>query len=238
MKFKIAIGVCAVILGAVLFLISPFFGADEIIIMGNVNVSQTEIEDRLDLVIGDNLLLFNNAAARARIMENLYVDSVAFNRELPGRITVTVRERRLVGYAEHSPGSFLFLDESGRVLEVRSFFTDPLPVVVGLSFNSFQLGEILDVPNRSVFNIIAQYASALQRHGLAAEVVHIDVSDIFNTRIAFSNFIFEVGDDAHNADEKVRVIVAALSKLPDTPSYRGIFNLRELGPHYILSIIT
>ncbi|MCL2364139.1 MAG: FtsQ-type POTRA domain-containing protein [Defluviitaleaceae bacterium] len=221
-----------------MFLISPFFGADEIIIVGNINVSQTEIEDRLDLVIGDNILLFNTAAARARIMENLYIDSVAFTRELPGRITVTVRERRLVAYIEHSPGSFLFIDENGRVLEVRSSFAEPLPVVTGLSFNSFQLGEILDVPNRAAFNIIAQYASALQRQGLAEAVTHIDVSDIFNTRIIFPNLIFEVGDDAHNAYEKMRIIAAVLSELPATPSYRGIFDLRVIDSEYILSIIT
>ena len=237
MKYKITIGVCVVLLGAVLFLVSPFFGVDEIVIVGNINVTRTEIEDRLDLVSGENLLLFNTSAARARIMENLYIDSVAFTRELPGRLTVTVRERRLVAYIEHTPGSFLFIDETGRVLEVRSFFIEPLPVVTGLAFDSFQLGEVLDVQNRMALNIVAQYASALQRHGLATRVMNIDVSDMFATRIVFPNVVFDVGD-AHNADEKMRVIYEILSVLPDSPSYRGVIPLREISDRYIMDLIT
>jgi len=237
MKFKVAIGVCAVVLGVVLFFISPFFGATEIVIIGYTNVTRAELEDRLDFVLGDNVLLFNTSAARARIMENLYIDNVSFVRELPGRITVTVRERRLVAYIEHSPGSFLYIDDMGRVLEVRTFFTEPLPVVTGLAFNSFQLGEVLDVPNRAAFHIVAQYASALQRYGLGGMVTHIDVSDMHNTRIQFPNLVFNVGD-AHNADEKVRHMAAIVAALPDSPSYRGIIDLREITGQFILSIIT
>jgi hypothetical protein len=237
MRFKLTLVLCGVLLALLLFLVSPFFGAAEIVIIGNTTVSRTEIEGRLDVAAGDNILILNTAAARRRIMENLYIDRVSFSRALPGRLYVTVRERRLIAYIEHTPGSFLFIDEAGRVLEVRTFFTEPLPVVTGLVFDSFQLGAVLDVPNRAAFSIVAQYAQSLQRHGLATLVTHIDVSDVYNTRILFPNIEFNVGD-AHNADEKVRVMVEILLNLPPMAAYRGFTDLRELTGQYFFSLLT
>ena len=235
-KFKVTLVICIMVLGAVIFLLSPYFAVREIVVAGNATVSRIEIEDRMDVVAGDNILLINTAAARKRIMENLYIDDVAFERELPGRLTVTIRERRLIAYVEHTQGSFLFIDESGRVLEVRTFFTEALPLVTGLSFSSFQLGERLDVPNRAAFSIVTQYAQALRRHGLIRSVTHIDVTDIYNTRLRFPNIEFNVGN-ARDADEKVRVMVEILLAIPDVASYRGIVDLREISDQYFLTII-
>jgi hypothetical protein len=237
MKFKVTIGLCAIVLGFVLFLVSPYFGAREIIITGNTAVASAEIHERLEMTLGVNILLFNTAAARRRIMENLYIDSVGFSRTLPGRVYVNVRERRVIGYIEHSPGSFLFVDETGRVLEVRSNFTEPLPVVTGLPVTSFQLGERLEVPVPAVFSTVAQYAMALQWHGLATFVTHIDVSDPLNVRILFPNIEFNVGD-AHNADEKVRVMTEILLSLPNVASYRGFMDLREITDRFFFTILT
>jgi len=236
MKFKITLIICAVVLAAALFLVSPFFGATEIIIVGNATVSRAEIEDRLDFVLGDNILLLNTAAARRRVMENLYIDQVSFSRTLPGQLVVTVQERRLIAYVEHAPGSFLFLDNDGRVLEVRTFFTEPLPVVRGLEINSFQLGEVLDVPNRIALSIVAQYAQVLQAHGLATLVQHIDVTDVHNTRILFPNIEFNVGD-AREAEKKVRLMAAVINYLPDVAAYRGFMDLREISGQYFFRFV-
>ncbi|MCL2202454.1 MAG: FtsQ-type POTRA domain-containing protein [Defluviitaleaceae bacterium] len=237
MKFKVALAFCAVALGLVLFLFSPYFALREIVITGNGTVSRAEIEDSLDVVLGDNILIINTSAARRRVMENLYIDSVSFERVLPGRLNVTVRERRLVAYIEHTPGSFLFIDETGRVLEVRTFFTEPLPMVTGLQFSSFQLGERLDVPNRAAFGIVTQYAQALQQYGLSTLVTHIDVTDVHNTRILFNQVEFNVGD-ARDAEEKVRTMAEILNSLPDVASYRGFVDLREIASQYFLTILT
>jgi len=236
MKFKITITLCALVLGLVVFLLSPYFSVQAIIVSGQNAVDRTDIIKQAEINYGSNIFLFNTNAARRRIMENPYIDSVSFVRELPGRLYISVRERRLIAYVEHMPGSFLFIDETGRVLEVRSFFTEPLPVVIGLDIHSFQLGERLDVPNRSVFMIVTQYAQALQRHGIASLVTHIDVTDTFNTRIRFPNFEFNVGD-ARDADEKVRTIAAVLQSLPEVATYRGFMDLREIASQYFMTII-
>jgi len=216
---------------------SPFFYLEEIIISGYNTVDRSEIGERLEANRTTNLLFFNLNSARRRIMENLYIGDVTFTRSLPGRLYVHVRERRLAAYIEHSPGMFLYIDDMGRVLEIRSFTTQPLPMVEGLNFTHFALGEILEVPDRTAFNIMTQYAHLVYRHGLVGKVRNINVSDTSNTRILVGYIEFNVGG-LRDAETKVRTIAAMLSEIPEAELVRGDVDLREIRDEYFLRILT
>ena len=228
--------ICLLAFVAVVFMFSPFFRLQEIIISGYNTVSRTEIQNRIYAGETANLLFFNTRAARRRLTENLYISDVAFTRSLPGRLYVHVNERRLAAYVEHTPGSFLFIDEEGRVLEVRPFTTQPLPIVEGLNFTRFALGEILEVPDRTAFNIVTQYAQLLYRHGLVSQVSHIDVSDTANTRILVGYVEFNVGG-LRDAEAKVRIIAGIMDEMPEADLARGFVDLRELWGEYFFEIL-
>jgi len=100
------------------------------------------------------------------------------------------------------------------VLEVRPFTTLPLPVVEGLNFTNFTLGEILDVPDTTAFDIATRYAQLLYRHDLVSRVTHIDVSDTANTRILVGYIEFNVGSIL-DAEAKVRIIAGIMAEMPD-----------------------
>ena len=235
-KFVITIIICAIAFGAVIFMFSPFFYLREIVISGENTVTRAEITNRLEADLTTNLLFFNTRAARRRIMQNLYIADVTFTRDLPGRLYVQVRERRLAAYVEHTPGSFLYIDEQGRVLEVRPFTTLPLPVVEGLNFTNFTLGEILDVPDTTAFDIATRYAQLLYRHDLVSRVTHIDVSDTANTRILVGYIEFNVGSIL-DAEAKVRIIAGIMAEMPDVSLARGFVDLRETRGEYFFEIL-
>jgi len=220
LKFKIALCFGIFALCVVLFLASPYFNVSEIVISGNQNVSEAEILAKLDFGSNTNILFANMSAASRRVLENFHIGDVSIERELPGRLNITVQERRVVAYIEHMPGSFLFIDDQGRVIEVRSYFTEPLPVLEGVQFNRFVLGEVLDVPETYSFRTVVLYAQLLNQHNLINQVSHMIVSDPYNIRIMIGNIEFNVGD-AIGADEKIRTIVAILDSLPNPENMRG-----------------
>ena len=236
-KFKLAITVCILAFVAVVFMFSPFFHVQEIIVSGYSAVSRDEIAQRIEADSSTNLLFFNTRAARRRVLENLYIAEVNFQRDLPGRLYVQVRERRLAAFVEHAPGSFLYIDEQGRVLEVRSNITQQRPIVEGLNFTRFTLGEILDVADRTAFNIVTQYAQHIYRHGLICRVSHIDVSDTNNTRILVGYVEFNVGG-IRDAEMKVRIIAGILDEMPEAELARGFVDLRETNGEFIFEILT
>ena len=236
-KFKVAMIVCALAFGLVLFLFSSFFYVDEIIISGENVVSRDEIIERLGADRTTNVLFFNPRTARNRILENLYIADVNIARGLPNRLYVYVQERRLAAYIEHAPGMFLYIDDFGRVLEIRSFMVQPLPIVVGLNFTHFAIGEVLDVPDRTAFNIVTQYAQLIYRHGLICQVSYINVSDTANTRILVGYVEFNVGC-LTDAEAKIRTIASIMEEMPGAEQARGFVDLTEIRDEYFFVILT
>jgi len=235
-KFKLVVIIGGVVFAIVLFLVSPFFRIQEVVIQGNVRVSEADIRNRLEVTAGSgNILMFNTSAAHSRLVGNLYIADVIFRRDLPGRLYVTVLERRLSAYVEHF-GSFLYLDDFGRVLEVRSYMSESLPLLEGLRFSSFQLGEVLEVENPVDFAAVVQYTQLLIAYDLIHRISHINVADPANIRILVNYLEFHVGGIA-DADEKVRTIAEILRELPDAGRIRGFVNMRQLQTQYFLELL-
>ncbi|MCL1863527.1 MAG: FtsQ-type POTRA domain-containing protein [Defluviitaleaceae bacterium] len=235
-RFISAAIICAITLAALIFLFSPYFHISTIVIEGNMRVSREEVLTRLETTSTTHLLFFNTGTARGRLAQNMYISDVTFERVLPDRLYVYISERRLTAYVEHIPGSFLFLDDHGRVLEIRSSTSDPLPILEGLEFTRFQLGEILEVPDATAFNIIVQYAQLINHHNLAPRVSHINVADPTNIRIIIdANKEFNVGNSLIGADERIRWIVAAVNEIP--PDIPGFMDLRYLRDQHSFELL-
>jgi len=234
-KFKIAVVIGGIMLAAVLFLVSPVFYIQEVVIQGNSRISSADIEQKLGLNSTSNILLLNTGAARRRIMGNLYIGNVSFRRDLPRRLYVTVFERRPSAYVEHM-GNFLVLDDFGRVLKVRSNIQETLPLLEGLQFTRSQLGEILDVSNATDFDSVVLYTQLLVNYGLIHHISHINVSDPSNIRILVNYLEFHVGGSA-DADEKVRAIVEVLDRLPDAGRTRGFVDMRDTRAQFSLELL-
>ena len=235
-KFVVTVLVTIVAFGVLLALFSPFFIIQDVVIQGTHRTHQSAVLEHLNIGHYTNILLFNTAAARERIMSDLYIGHVEFRRDLPGTLYVTIFERRLSAYVEHMPGSFLFLDDDGRVLEVRPYISESFPLLEGLNFSRFQLGEILEVENMTDFTAVVHYTQLLSNYGLIHNISHINVADPDNIRILVNYLEFHVGD-TRDADEKVRTIAEILNELPDAGRIRGFVNIQEIRPEFFLELL-
>jgi PAS domain-containing protein len=235
-KFILLLIISGLALGAVTFMFSPFFHITDITVLGTETISHNHILERA-MADGENIFLFNTRQAQERILGNLYIDSVQFDKDLPRSLTVTIRERRLSAYVEYMQGMFLYIDEVGRVLEVNPFFTKQCPVVTGLRFNRFNLGEILEVEDQAVFRHVVQYAQLIYQYNLADWISHLDVSDRFNIKIMVNHVEFNVGD-GRNGEEKIRNIIAMMEVMPNPETIRGFVDMREVQDQYVFKILT
>jgi len=235
-KFVTAAFVATLTLAALLFLVSPFFHVREVVIQGNSRISQAEIRSHLEASYQTHIMFFNANAARRRVLENPYIGDVVIRREMPGTLHITVSERRLTAYVEHMPGSFLFLDDFGRVLEIRNYMTDQRPLLEGLQFTRFQLGEMLEVPDAASFGVVVHYAQLLNHHGLINRVTSMNVSDSSDIRILINYIEFKVGG-VNNADEKIRTIIAILDEMPNVDTARGFVHMQEIARDIIFEIL-
>ena len=235
---KLLIALASVIILVLLilvFLASPMFHITYVAIEGNFRTTDEEVLGRLRVHETSNLVFFGTRAARSRLMENFFIADVSFRRELPNILHVEISERRLMGYVEHL-GFYLYLDDFGTVVDIRSYMDDPRPLLTGLNVRSFQMGERIDVPDTVALHAIVHYSLLLYHHGLIERVTHMDVSDTNNILILVNYWEFNVGG-VIGADEKLRVMMAMLDAMPDYDMMRGRTDLRPSGPQFIFEIL-
>jgi len=219
---------------AVLFIMSPFFDIKSIEVSEMERYTKDEILDMAGIHEGENIFSFS-AFKRAGDMEkNTYFADVKIKRELPGKISIEIEERKVRGYVPYM-GSYLYIDEYGRVLEISTGFTKQLPVVDGLKFDSFTIGEKIDADNYEAFNVMVIIAQMMTKYELLDTVLKIDVSDTKNIK-AFVNKIEVNLGDISNSDQKIRTMAEIIKKIPEGD--RGTLDLSDLSKPLVFKYLT
>lgn len=137
---KKAIGFLSIILLAivivVLALTAPIFNITEIEVQGNSKVPTNTIISLSGLKKGENIFRFNSDVEQ-KIKENAYIETVEIKRKLPGKVAISVEERK-VKYQISLINSYIYIDKNGYILENSAEKKD-VPVIVGLSIKENEM---------------------------------------------------------------------------------------------------
>ena len=104
---------------------------------GNNQITSNTIISLSRLKKGENIFKFNNSV-QERIKENSYIDSVKISRKLPGKVAITVEERK-IKYQTNLINSYVYIDKNGYILENSSERKEGIPLIVGLSAKEDEL---------------------------------------------------------------------------------------------------
>ncbi|MCQ4726323.1 FtsQ-type POTRA domain-containing protein [Anaerotignum faecicola] len=224
-----------VVAGAVSsILFSPLFTVREVNVNGIKKFTADEICEITGINTGINIFSVSTGKAEDKLKENVYIESVRINRTLPDKVDIIIDERRVRGYVPYM-GSYLYIDEYGRVLEINQAVTEPLPVVTGLAFNSFSLGQKIDCENPEAFDIIVTIAQVMTKYDMLDTVVRIDVSDTNKIMAYVRKVEINLGDGT-NCDEKIRTMSEVIKQIPEND--RGTLDLSDLSKPIVFKYLT
>lgn len=227
---------CIAIICIIVFLSSPLFNIRAININNNDVVTETQIIN----MIGDtnNMLAFSKRNAINSIYNSPYIESVSISKDYINReIYIDIVERVTIGYIQFSQDIFLFIDKEGRVLEVNSFFTKPLPIVVGLNFSEFTLGEILEIENEDAFYIVSTLAYLFDIYNIEQDIVRVDVSDPQNIHFYYGQIAINMGN-VEDIDKKVRIVNSILPEIIHWKNIGGNLDVTDINNSWVFQILT
>jgi len=207
--------VLVLIFGALAFVSSSFFDVTAVTVSGEAKLGESEILRAAGLDKPVNIFAFNSSKAKAEILKDVYVDSVQINRNFVNRtVDVKIKERILSGYVEYQTGTYLYVDDTGRVLEAQSSFAQKLPVITGLKFTSYKVGERLVTDNPDAFGIMVTLAQLINKYQMAQDVVKVDVSDTSDIHLQMGGIDVSFGgiDSADQKMNKLQATIAALQE--------------------------
>ena len=141
---------------------SPYLVIEDITVAGAQRVAAEEVLAASGIVQGRNIFYFSKDEVLTRLKANPWLEAVDINRELPGTIEITVRERDAIALVKLD--ALYVMDSNGVIFKKYAAEEGlDLPVVTGLSKESLASGtenlearlmELISVlTNRSGFNI-------------------------------------------------------------------------------------
>ncbi len=225
-KLKGLIYICVIICVVLITLTSPLFNVSVVKITGAEKLTESDIKKTVGLSDNTNFFAFSSYKAKKLLKKNNYVDSVQIKKTFPNEIAITLVERRVSGYIEFMKGTFLYIDGEGRVLEVATFFKDNLPIIVGLKFSEFAVGEILPISHETSFSNVVTIAGLLSKYKIE-NVVKVDVTNPSDIHLFIHNIDVSFGTIS-DADEKIRTIRAVLEKTPNAEDVKGFLDITDV----------
>lgn len=216
----------------------PVFQISRIEIYGNEKVTNSQILEACGLTGTDNIFAFNKSKSEATLKKIPYIADVEITKKYPDEVDINVKERRVSGYVQDID-NYLYIDKDGRVLDVKKTFSQRLPVVVGLDFKDFNIGQILQVSNKNSFSIVVELAYLFDTYDILDDVVRVDVKNEDDIHIFIYNLDVEFGGIS-DANEKIQILKQSVEAIPNAKTIKGFLNLKvrngsEVGRFRILT---
>ena len=221
---KVVIG-CVVALVVVFgLLLSPVFAGKNIVANGAAKYTAAELCDMIGFSEGDNIIFFSKSKAAQTLEKDPYIADAKLSCRWPDTLVIDVTERKVRGYVPYM-GSYLYIDETGRVLDVQDACREAAPVVKGLVFGNFTLGEVIPVENPEALDVVLQISQLMEKYELLDLVVELDISNM-KSICAYVNQVQIILGDLENGDTKIRYMAEIMKTIPEED--RGTLDLSEL----------
>ncbi len=183
----------------------PIFDIKKITVNNNGYYSKEEIIETSGLE-ERNLFDLSFSQAKKALYKLPYIQKVEIDYYFPGNITINLVENAPFIYVPFS-GSYLCLNEQGQVIRQTGKLNAQVPIVKGLNFSEFKIGEILGIQNDDAFLAIKDIVGILKEYKYEDKIKEIDVYNLEEIHLYVDNLdviMGEIGD----FDKKLQWLIA------------------------------
>lgn len=230
--FKLYFFASFILIGVTLFFFSPIFSIKSIEVFNCNIISSDEVRDSL-LLENKNIFMVTKKNIVTKLKNNPYIKSATIEKKYPNKIFINITERKPSSYIKYTEDNYLKIDYEGVVISSEQVPSSKLPIVVGLEFDSFNVGSSLKVKNPAVFYIIVQIGQLLNEYDLISEVNKMDLSDLDKIHIYMYNIDFYIGN-FNDIDVKIQKIKKVT---PEIPNYKETYAIYDLN-NDVIRILT
>ncbi|MFR4985858.1 MAG: cell division protein FtsQ/DivIB [Lachnospirales bacterium] len=230
----ILMSIALVALIFMLLMLSPWLNIQNIEVNGLETIEKPDIIRQMKLDKTTNILSFNSLIAKRRLKSNYYIQDIKVTKKLPNTVIINVTERKIVGYIPYI-SDYIYIDKDGMVIDVKSSYTQPLPIIYGLKFDSFIIGENLKTDNDEAFEIVMEITNSIKDKEYLKEILKIDVSDLEDIHLYMENLDIVLGNR-----EAINIKMNTLNEILKnfTPTEKGFLYIDDINKAPIFKYIT
>ena len=218
----------AVVVIAIVFLMSVFLRISDISVKGNEHYTDEEIIKAIDIEQGDNLFFFDRFAAISRVFAKLpYVEEVSLERQLPNKVIITVQECKALAYIAVGDENWT-IDRSCKVLGKAT--DDELGALIrveGLDPGTLLIGERLTSADGSgeIIDFISDVLYQIQARNLAEHILSLDFSDSLGASMQYGTRFTVIIGGKSEVNHKFAMLESVLEQLKEGDG--GVINVSD-----------
>lgn len=177
--------------------------------------------------VGDNLFFLTTSDKEARICEQLpYVGKAKIRRHLPGTLEIQITATHAAACV-FSGGNWLYIDGSGKILELRDQPQNGLLQIQGVSSTNTLPGQLLTPEDPDFLYACNTIITALRDREMLGDFTSLNLTNLFDIRLIYQNRIEFLLGGVSDLSYKVDFGCRSLSEQSDTA--RGVFDLINAG---------
>ncbi|KZL94176.1 cell division protein FtsQ/DivIB [Clostridium magnum] len=187
--FTLMISLCAI-----LCLKLPYFNIKTIQVLGNKNISQSNIISLSKISTGNNIFYIDLKDSENNILSNPYIYSAEIIRKLPSTVQISVKEREAVFY-NVKDNMNLVIDKNAIVLQQREDIRGmKLIKLDGLDYNKVELGKIINDADSRRVDVVKALGDIIESNKILG-ITSIDVSSSVDIKIYYGNILIKIGNE-------------------------------------------
>ena len=205
------------IVAAAVFGVTVFFQVNTFEIHGVENYSEDAVIIASGIELGQSILLVDKSKVASRINTRLpYVQSVQIERRLPGTVVITVTEGKAAASVRSDYDEYWLIDDKGKLMEqVNEDRAASVTQISGVSALLPVAGDQirLSQEDQQRLDVALELLQQLERYDLAGRIVSIDVTQLYNIVMYYTDqFEIQLGS-TEELDYKIKYLAYALESL-------------------------
>ncbi len=205
------------IVAAAVFGVTVFFQVNTFEIHGVENYSEDAVIIASGIELGQSILLVDKSKVASRINTRLpYVQSVQIERRLPGTVVITVTEGKAAASVRSEYDEYWLIDDKGKLMEqVNEDRAASVTQISGVSALLPVAGDQirLSQEDQQRLDVALELLQQLERYDLAGRIVSIDVTQLYNIVMYYTDqFEIQLGS-TEELDYKIKYLAYALESL-------------------------
>ncbi len=193
-----------------------FFGLriQTVKVEGTQYYSDEEIKQSVfDRELSDNILFFAIYQKLYGINKLPFVEDIEVHYDSLHAVTLHVYDKAMSGCIQYM-GQYIYFDKDGVVLQSTEEKKEGIPIVTGIHFGTFTIGEAFHVEDASRFSAIMNLSQLIAHYNIPVDRIHLSDDNI---TLYSGNIVAMLGKKDLYDDE-----VSALSSVLETAESEGL----------------
>lgn len=183
-----------------------------ITVIGNKIYSEEIIKNVVGIHEKTNLFVYKLASKDFDLGEYPYIENIDIKYHSFNNVDIVVTEKSIISYIPYM-GKHLCLSKDGTVIDYTNDLQPDIPIVHGLSFDHFVIGDKLFNDETGIFKAILEISLKMKKFDFKIDYIDFNYNDPQQIVLKIDKISISIGN-INNLNRKFELLKGLITKLP------------------------